>query len=124
MSHISTHKHSVQKVDVFCKVAEEAGCKVVVNPTEVRMYGSQRVNNAQASISIPGWRYDIAINAKGEILYDHFGSDAGSMENLHSIMQEYNQESILQELPFDQLDSYNVNELRNGDREVVLEYGT
>lgn len=122
MSHTSTYKHMISNIPLFINIAAQRGYAVKTEGV-VQLYGSNRVD-ALASIQVEGWRYPIAITHKGEIQYDHFGSVPGSMENLHSLMQEYNEQAILLELPMDLIDSYDVTELENGNKEITLLYGT
>ena len=124
MSHISTYEHSVTKVNLFCQLARDAGYTVIEEGIDVSMFGSNTVKNAIASIHIDGWKYRIAIDQKGNILYDHWGSEAGSMEKLHKLMQTYNEEAILQDIPLDIVNNFYTEELENGDRKLILEYGT
>ncbi len=124
MSHISTYQHVVSNVKLFCQLARDKGYKVIEEGQEVSLYGSQSVKNAQASIHITGWEYAIAINQKGQIQYDHFGSEAGSMENLHCLMQDYNEQAIIQEIPMDMVENYYTIQNKDGSRELILEYGT
>ncbi len=72
-------------------------------------------------ISLKGWKYEIAITAEGQIRYDNWGSNVGSMSVLGRLVQEYNKEVILQQA---YMTSKNVmvNEQENGVVEIVLEY--
>ena len=125
MSHISTYKHVVSNVKLFCDLAREKGYNVITGEgLDVKLFGSQVVKDCKAAINVKGWKYAVAINQRGEILYDHFGSESGSMENLHGLMQNYNQAAIIQQMPMDIVDSYHVTEDKDGNRELILEYGT
>lgn len=124
MSHITKYQHVISDVKTFCQLAREKGFSVVeaTEGIDVRLFGSNTVKDAQASIHIEGWKYAVAINQKGEILYDHWGSKAGSMERLHQLMQDYNQTVIFNNIPMDIVDGYHVEELENGDKQLVLTY--
>lgn len=122
MSHTTTYQHVVTNVKTFCEAARAKGYKVIEEGVEVSLYGSNKVSNAVASIHIPGWRYQIAITQKGELMYDHFGSAHGTMEKLHELMQDYNVAVTLDGIPMDIVQSYQLEELENGDKEIVLEY--
>lgn len=121
MSHTSTYKHVITNLTAFVELAIERGYHVKLD-TNVQLYGSNVIDNAQASIQIEGWRYPIAINQKGEIQYDHFGSTRDSMDNLHSLMQDYNEKVTLDSIPMDIVDNYSIETLENGDKEVILNY--
>ena len=124
MSHISTYAHSITKVNLFCQLARDAGYSVIEEGVDVSLFGSNTVKDAVASILIDGWKYRIAIDQKGNILYDHWGSGSGTMEKLHKLMQTYNEEAILQDIPLDIVNNFFAADLENGDRKLTLEYGT
>ena len=114
MSHVTTYQHVITNVPLFCEVCEELGHKVTQGESiNVRLFGSQAVRDAQASIQFTDWKYAVAINKKGELLYDHFGSKPGSMDYLHNAMQSYNQQAIIAEIPMDMVESYAVEHLEN-----------
>ena len=120
MSHITKHGQRVNDINKFCDVAEEQGHKFTLT-TEVRMFGSQRVE-AVAQVELKGWRYAIAIDKDGSVYYDHFGSKPNSMRYLGELYQEYNVRRTETIIPFDQVESYHMEDLPNGDRKMVLEY--
>lgn len=124
MSHISKYAKTITKVNLFCQLARDAGYKVVQEGVDVSMFGGNVVKDAVASIHIAGWKYKIAINQEGEIMYDHWGSEVDSMEKLHALTQKYNEEAIIQDIPLDIVENYYTEQLQNGDRKLILEYGT
>ncbi len=126
MSHISTYKVKIKFIDTFLENCEKHHALVhrLREGSKVRMFGSQHVDNAIAAIKVQGWRYDIALTADGKLKYDHFGAAPKSMENLHAILQDYNEQVVTSQIPFDQVTNYFTTQLENGDRELVLEYGT
>jgi len=125
MSHISTYQHIITKVDLFCQLAEDLGYTVQRGAEiQVTMFGSNSVEDAVAAIHINGWKYPLAINKAGAILYDHWGSESGSMERLHKLMQTYNEDAIITDIPLDIVENYYTEQIPNGDRKLVLECGT
>jgi hypothetical protein len=120
MSHITQYGKKVNDVDKFCQIAKEKGHEVNA-VTEVRMFGSQRVE-AVASVLLKDWRYPLAVDKQGAIFYDHFGSPSNSMRHLGELYQDYSLSRTLDIIPFDEVEGYHVEELKNGDKKLVLEY--
>ena len=123
MSHVSTYKELITDIALFCQTVNELGHQAIAGTTTVKQYGSNRVP-AVAEIRITGWQYPIALTEEGELKYDHFGSQSGSMEAFQGVLQEYNQRVVVKNMDMTAVDSYYVNELENGNREMILEYGT
>ena len=99
MSHTSTYKQKVSDINVLKQVCDDLGYKMVVfdKPTNVSLYGSNQVK-AIAAIKLPDWRYDIAVNEKGELFYDNFGSNRQtSMQTLGKVLQSHNEKVITNE---------------------------
>ncbi len=119
MSHISTYKTIITDSNLLCKIAERKKYTVIKNPKDTFMFGNMKVENANASIHLPGWRYPIAIKNQ-EILYDHFGSPPETINRLGEILQEYNKETIINNLPIDQIQNYTIEELKNGDMKLNI----
>jgi hypothetical protein len=125
MSHTSTYQTLVKNIDLFCSLAEQEGHKVkrsINNDIEVKQYGSNWVSGCAAEVHLNGWRFPLAIKPNGEIMYDHWGSSANTMEDFGLLLQTYNKTEIANYLPFDQIQNYTVSTLDNGDVQLVVNF--
>ena len=125
MSHVSTYKTRIANLDIFKKVCIDHDCTIYEGET-VKMFANNKVD-AALGVKIPGWKYMIAVTEDGELKYDNFGSQSGSMDTLGEIIQSYNLESIQDSLYGAQLDSdaienHYVEEQANGTLKLVVEY--
>ena len=121
MSHMSTYKQTIKNVASFLQVCKDKGYDVLLGSHTVTQFGRNTVN-AVGSVLIPGWRYRIAINDKGELIYDHFGSGPDTMDLLGESIQAYNQKELMKAIPYDEVENHYKETLENGDIMVVLEY--
>ena len=121
MSHISTYKLKIKNISSFLNVCKNRGYDVLLGKQTVRQFGSNEVN-CVGSLLITGWSYRIAITDKGELKYDHFGSQPGTMELLGESIQEYNEQELMLAIPYDEISQCYKETLENGDVRVVLEY--
>ena len=121
MSHISTYKAKIQNVSLFLDVCKAKGHDVLQGEQIVQQFGSNRIE-AVGSVLIPGWRYRIAITSDGELKYDHFGSQANTMETLGKTIQEYNETALIAEIPHEEIAHYYSEDLADGSRKLVFEY--
>lgn len=115
MSHISTYAQKVTDILFFCTVARKRGYKVTQ-----QMFSSGSIEKTK--IELPGWRFPITITNEGIVQYDHWGSEAGSMDRLGELFQDYNRQLIEKNIPYDQIFYYSTEDLSNGDKKMVLEY--
>ena len=126
MSHTTTYQHKVKDVDLFCKIATERGHEVMVanqgQTITVQQYGQNWVNDAIAQVHLKGWRFPLAIKKNGEIMYDHWGSKANTMEELGKTLQEYNSQLISKNIQWDQVENWTTKKVANGDTIITLEY--
>ena len=120
MSHTTKYNVKITDVNLFCQKAEELGYEVEREKMKFRLYGSNEIDGV-ASVKVEGWAIPLVISEKGEIFYDHFGSASGSMENFHSLLQDYNQDLTINSLPMDIVQNYYVVEVEEG-RKIVIEY--
>jgi hypothetical protein len=126
MSHTSTYEVKIKDVDLLCKNAMNMGHQVVfvdlTKEHDVHFFGSNSVK-AIASIHIQGWRYPIAINSKGELLYDHFGSESNTMKRLGKLIQAYNIDLITNSIPRDKVKHFYGTMVKDTkDYVLTLEY--
>ena len=121
MSHTSKYAGKITDAEKFCEVAKAKGYDVRLGEHVVDLYGSNNVK-AVASVLIDGWRYRVAINEKGEMLYDHFGSQSGTMELMGGLVQDYNEALTMPAIPYDELEDWQTVTLDNGDKKLILEY--
>ncbi len=121
MSHISTYGQKIKDVAKFCETCRQLGYTVREGNLTVKQFGSNAIRSI-ASVKLPGWRYEIAITADGTIRYDHWGAEANSFDRLGESIQAYNEATIKDHIPYDEVESWNVEVNDNGDRKIVLEY--
>lgn len=122
MSHTSTYKHKVKEIARFINIAAKLGYAIRAGEEVIVKHFNRTPVNAEVGITIPGWKYEIAITESGEILYDHWGSGAGTMEKLGTLIQTYNEEVLTSAIPYDKLDNCYNTKQENGDIKMVLEY--
>ena len=125
MSHTSTYKNKIKEVDRLLHIATRIGheTRLLKDGEIVQQFARNKVE-AVAAIKLNGWQYELAINKEGEILYDHWGSEANSFERLGELVQTYNKELILASVSYDVIGSYSdiIQPQENGDIKLVLEY--
>jgi len=123
MSHTTKYKKIIKDVDLFMETAEkEFGYKVKRGEQTVKLFGSN-ITQAVGSVLIDGWKYPLAITAKGEILYDHFGSKANTMEKLGKLLQRYSTDHIIKNIPMDKVQHFFGTAVKDtGEYKLVLEY--
>jgi len=121
MSHTTVHKEKVSDTNLFLDIAEQMGYKVVRDKGKVNLYGSNSVEDA-VSVHIEGWGIPLAIDKNGNVHYDHFGSQYGTMEKLHSLMTNYNEQVVVKNIPMDTVTGYYFETQEDGTRQLVMEY--
>lgn len=126
MSHTSTYAVKIKDIDLLCKTALAMGHKVdfvnMEQEKEVHFFGSNSVQ-AVTSIKIDGWKYSIAVNKNGEVLYDHWGSEPNTMEKLGKLLQQYSFDLIVNNLPMDIVKNYYDERVKEtGEHKLILEY--
>jgi len=119
MSHVTKYEMEIKDINLFCEKAKQLGYTVFQGDRIETLFSRQV--NCIASVKVEGWKYPLAITEKGEVLYDHFGSKPGSMEKFHSLVQEYNEELVMQNLPMDMIHNHYTEKVEDG-RKLVLEY--
>lgn len=119
MSHTSKYEMEIKDINLFCEKAKQLGYIVIQGKGQSKLF--TRAVDCVASVKIEGWNYPLAITEKGEILYDHFGSQPESMEKFHSLVQDYNEELVMQNLPMDMIHNYYTEKIKDG-RKLILEY--
>ena len=120
MSHTSTYKVKIKDVNLLCKTAEKLSYQVTRGDHIVNLWGKNDVQ-AIASIKIDGWRFPIAITSEGNILYDHFGSESNTMEKLGQMLQQYEKDLIINNMP-PEVDYYYDTTNKDGDFVLTLNY--
>ncbi len=121
MSHIGTYAHKVRDIDSFKGACEAKGFTVTENPATVGMYGSQTLTGVALSVKLPDWKYEISVMPNGEVKYDNWGSKQGSMENLGLLLQDYNEAACIEAEGVNAQYHY-IEELENGDKQLIFEY--
>ena len=123
MSHTSTYKHKVKDVETFLKIAKNLGATVRKDEQglTVKQFSRNEVH-CFAGVKLPGWKYEIAITEDGEILYDHWGSEANSFDKLGRLIQSYNQRVIADVIPHSEIEMFTSILQKNGNVKMVLEY--
>ena len=122
MSHTSTYKQNIKEVARLVNIAARLGYAVRAEENLTVHHFSRNSVTAEVAIMIPGWKYEIAIKADGEILYDHWGSGPNTFEKLGTLVQTYNKELILNSIPYSDVEYVNTAIQENGDVKMVLEY--
>ena len=125
MSHTTTMKQKVTDLPLFCAIAAGLGHKVKQaeqgKTFTVSHFGSNSVE-AKAEVHLKDWKYPLAVTETGEIMYDHWGSKHNTIQYLGETLQEYNQELISNNIPYDQLENWSTKKVANGDVVITLEY--
>jgi len=120
MSHKSVYEKKITDLPMFKRTLDRLGVPYTENCT-VKLYGSQS-EKAALGFKLPGWRYEIAVTEKGNIVYDHFGSQANTMEHLGRTIKEYNQGAILMKANFNQdIINTSIQQVKGGTK-LVLEF--
>ena len=122
MSHTSTYKHKIKEVNRLVNIAAKLGYAVRAEDKLTVHHFSRNSVSAEVAIMIPGWKYEIAIKKDGEILYDHWGSEANSFQKLGELVQTYNKELIANSIPYSEIEGFNSVVEKNGDFKMILEY--
>ena len=120
MSHISKYDKKVNDIKKFLSIAIALGHEVK-EVEEVGMFGGQRVE-AVAQVHLKDWRYPLAVDKKGAIHYDHFGSAPNTMDHLGELYGNYSLSRTIDLIPFDEVESYHVEEMEDGNKKLVMEY--
>jgi hypothetical protein len=124
MSHVSVYKARMKdlgRIERACQ-ANGAEFRLLSQGEVVQQFGVNRVTGV-AAVRLPGWKYDIAIQENGDISYDHWGSAYNTFDKLGKLVQDYNKIAIMDELGMaDNVSSYWVEE-KDGDLEIVVDYG-
>ena len=90
MSHSSKYPIKVLNHQLFLDTCRAKGYRVAEGELQVKQFEQDTVP-AVAAISIPGWRYDVALTKEGDLVYDNWGAQPNTMEMLGSTLQEYNE---------------------------------
>lgn len=121
MSHVNTYQQTIQNIDFFLHVCKQRGHEVILGTQTVNLYGTNAVK-CIASVKIEGWQYPIAVTEEGELKYDHWGSQPGTMEQLGLTIQDYNDQALANAIPYDEIMNHYKETLENGDIRVTLEF--
>jgi len=126
MSHTATYAQKVTDINLFCQTASELGHKVEIakqgETLTVPLFGSNSVPDAVAKVHLKDWCYPIAINNKGEILYDHWGSKANTIEHLGKALQTYNHKLVIGNIDYTQIVHEKSVEDKDGNIVMTLTY--
>lgn len=95
MSSVHKYKVKIKNLDSLKAILEAKGISYRENCT-VKQYGRNQFK-AELAFSLPGWQYEVGVNAEGEILYDHWGSDYDSFHHMEDVVGEYNEKVITDE---------------------------
>jgi len=92
MSHVSKYKSKVGNLDTLKTVLDDSNISYSENCI-VKMFGVNEVE-AELAFKLPGWQYQCAVTKDGEIMFDHWGSESNSFDELGRLIQSYNKEAI------------------------------
>ena len=121
MSHINKYNLGCKDINALKQACKDLGCDFRLTKTGVGMFGSQRVEGAVAAVKLPGWRYEIAVKANGDIYYDHFGSKPYSFKQVGLLVQRANRHAIMAVAEEANAETYWIEKLEDGVEEVVFE---
>ena len=121
MSHTSTYKYKVKDLQILKEVCEKKGYECNIGKQEVKQF-EMGVITADASVKISNWKYPIAIQDDGSLLYDAWGSSAGAMDRLGKLLQDYNEEVILRGAFYTHNIHPYIETLSDGSKKIVLEF--
>ena len=121
MSHISVYQHKIKDITAFLQIAREKGYQTREGEITVKQFGENKID-ALGSVLLPGWRYEIAIKENNEILYDHFGSESNSFDQLGLLIQDYNKAEVLKAMPFDQIQGFTEEKDAEGTVTLCIEF--
>jgi len=120
MSHVSVYGMRCKDISKLEEACAQLGYQFRLTTGEkVKTFGSTTLD-AVAAIKLPGWRYEIAVDSKGNIKYDHWGSDRDSMKHLGLMAQTYNEKVIMEKAYA--AESVFTEILPDGTKELVLEF--
>ena len=58
-------------------------------PTQVKMYNGNQAEDVVAEVSLDKWKYPVCIDTTGEISYDNYEGNWGSITHLNQVKQQY-----------------------------------
>jgi hypothetical protein len=125
MSHIKKYKAKVASINSLQEACEQLGFEFRLT-SETKMYGSQRVTSV-AAVKLPGWKYEVAIDADGNIFYDHWGSSGESFARMGELIQTSNVIAEIEKAVENDVYNYWVDEIEEPGvkgkiKELVLEF--
>lgn len=91
MSHTATVKMEFRDKEKLKETCERLGYTCQVGSHSVRLY-SETVQ-ADMSISLPGWKYPIAIK-DGQIKYDNYNGSWGKITELENLQDQYSRDMV------------------------------
>ena len=110
---------------MFKQICQTQNIPYIEGNQIVNLY-NRNTTEAVLSFKLPGWKYNLAVNSAGDLIYDHWGSEPNSIDNLHNLVQDYNVQSILSEVDYKtalgEIDFCENRKLKNGDIELILNY--
>jgi hypothetical protein len=115
MSHTVQIKTHFKDLDVLQGICDAANVMLKRQNEHVYLYSG--TYPAVASFELENWRYPVAIQEDGSIVFDNFNGYWGNIEPLHKIMQRYSVEKTKKEA---RLAGYSVQEVELEDGSIDL----
>lgn len=119
MSHVTTYKNKIKDINLLFEISKSKYHAVIKGEQEVFLYGAQKIK-AIGSIKIPSWQYAIAVMENGDLLYDNFGSERSSMDDLGELLQDYNEKIITKNIDYSMVNNYTTEILQDGSKKLTL----
>lgn len=122
MSHISIFKHKITDLAALQKVCIMKGYQFIKAKEGESIVGDFYRDQKYAGIAkvvLPKWRYPLVIDEQGQIHYDNFGSEFGSMDQFGDMLQDYNMEVVSKTVDTTLWDNISI-EKENGDVQMRL----
>lgn len=118
MSHTVKVKVNMTDKSLIIAVAKKLGYHC--EEGRHRQYGGEQEG---LGISLPGWRFPVVIQDNGEMAYDNFNGNWGSMEEFNKFQAHYGAEKVRSEalrMGYEVTESYNE---QTSDIELTINVG-
>jgi hypothetical protein len=94
MSHVVTVQTQFRNLTALAEACKQLGYEFRGGKHSVKLYSG--AVECEASVTIPGWRFPVAVNGDN-ISFDNYGGSWGKQELLDKLKQAYGREVTIQE---------------------------
>ena len=121
MSHSLSVKASILEMDTLRKALSKLDfvIKAITETHDVDLY-DRTLKDALAEIELKGWKYPIAVDATGNLVYDDYKGNWGNVDDVHEINQEYSSQIASDELQAQGIFAH--SRTTNEAGELIFEY--